>query len=369
MKVDLKKEDLLSMLTAALRAVPGRTTIPILNCVLVTAGENRVTIAGSNTELYIRKETACEVEESGSAAIDAKLLVDIVRKLPDEDVRFEVTDSLATIISGAAVFTLPVYPPSEFPEMPDVEHMNEVRLSQFALREAIRQTLFSSSPNELNLMMSGEHFEVNGDRLRVTALDGHRIAIRNVTLDYDCGFADAIIPGKTLGEIVKILAQDTEKEVCIVIGPSNVRFEFNGTLVVSCLLNGPYFNVDPMLDPDYSTKVVVDRQSIIDMVDRSILLITDTDRKPVIFRLDGQSIETTMNSGIGQLKESLEVEKTGDDLTIGFNPRLLLDMMKAIDEDTVTMYFTNAKAPCIVRDNEGTYLYLVLPVNLKNITA
>ena len=175
-----------------------------------------------------------------------------------------------------------------------------------------------------------------------------------------------VVPGKTLNEISRILSGDKDKEVLIFFGSNHILFEFDDTLVVSRLIEGEYFKINQMLSSDYDTKVVLNKKELLDCIERSTLLIRESDKKPIIIRIGDEEMELAISSAIGSMKENVSVDKKGKDIVIGFNPRFLIDALRVIDDEDVTLYMINSKAPCFIRDDEQNYIYLILPVNIDS---
>ena len=201
--------------------------------------------------------------------------------------------------------------------------------------------------------------------LKVVSLDGHRIAIRNLELRGDCSDKKVVIPGKTLNEISKILSGGMDDMVRIYFDTNYLLFVFGRTIVLSRLIDGEYFRIDQMLSSDYETKVVLNRQSFLGSIDRATLLVRESDKMPVILQICDDVLNLQINTMLGSMDEETIVDKTGKDITIGFNPKFLMDALRAIDDEEVSLYFINAKAPCFIRDDKGSYIYLILPVNIR----
>jgi DNA polymerase-3 subunit beta len=214
-------------------------------------------------------------------------------------------------------------------------------------------------------MMTGELFEVKNTILKAVSLDGHRISIRNTELRDDYGTLQAIIPGKTLNEISKILDGEAESEVQIFFDENHVMFRFDDTTVVSRLIDGEYLRIDSMLSSDYDTKVTVNKRAFLDNIERSIVLLRETDRKPLVLTITDGCMNLKMNTVVGRLNSDLDIHKIGKDIMIGLNPKFLLDTLRVIDDEDVCLYMTNAKAPCFIRDDENKYIYLILPINFN----
>lgn len=364
MKIVSTKADLLKSVNISIRAVPSRTTMPILNCILVEASDTDIRFTTNDMDMGIETHVKGEVLDKGIVAIDARMFSDIVRKLPEEKVTIESDGNDTVLITcGKAKFEIAGKSGEDFSYLPSVEREEEITISQFTLKNVIQQTIFSIASNENNKIMTGELFEIKGDTLRVVSLDGHRISIRRVSLKEEGGVKKVIVPGKTLAEISKILSGEIDDMVRIFFGRNHLVFEMEGTRVVSRLIEGEYFNVDQMISSDYETKVTVDRQMLLSCIDRATLFVKEGDKKPIIVDIEEQGMRLSIDSPLGSMDEELPVEKEGRDLSIGFNPRFMIDALRVIEDDTITLYLVNAKAPCFIKDENLTYTYLILPIN------
>ena len=364
MKLICSKSNLLHGVNIVSKAVPTRTTMAILECILIDASANEIKLTANDMELGIETKIEGEIAERGVIALDAKIFSEIVRKLPDSDVMIETDASFKTVIScEKAKFNIVGKSGDDFSYLPAIIKDKMITLSQFQLKEVINQTIFSIAINDNNKMMTGELFEVNEGTLKVVGLDGHRIAIRNIKLEGRSDDVRVVIPGKTLQEISKILNADAESFVNIYFTNNHVLFEFDQTHVVSRLIEGDYFKISQMLSNDYETKVSINKKEFLDSIDRANLLIREGDKKPIIINILNGLLQVNVNSAIGALNEDIDIDKEGKDIMIGFNPKFLMDALRVIDDENVTMYLVNHKSPCFIRDKEEKYIYLILPVN------
>ena len=244
---------------------------------------------------------------------------------------------------------------------------DNIAVSEFTLKEVIRQTIFSIADNDTNKMMTGELFEIDENVLKVVSLDGHRISIRKIELSDSYGQRKVIVPGKTLQEISKIIGGEAEASVEISFTKNHIVFEFDQTLVVSRLIEGDYFKIDQMLSSDYETKVRINKRELLDCIDRATLLIKEGEKKPIIINIGDEWMKLQIKSQIGSMDEEILITKEGKDLLIGFNPKFLIDALRVIDDEEVDLYFMNAKAPCFIKDEQQSYIYLILPVNFNAV--
>ena len=364
MKLICSKNNLQKSVSIVMKAVPSKTTMPILECILIDASAGEIKFTTNDMELGIETKVEGQILEKGIIAIDAKIFSDIVRKLPDNDVTIETNSNMQAMITcEKARFAISGKSGDDFACLPYVERQECITISQFTLKELVRQTIFSIAVNENNKMMTGELFEVNENSLKVASLDGHRISIRKVELKETYNHHKVIVPGKPLTEVSKILSGETEDEVNLFFTENHILFEFDDTVVVSRLIEGKYFNIDQMLSSDYETKVTINKKEFLDCIDRATLLVKESDRKPIIITITEGMMELKINSDIGSMNEEIDIEKEGKDIMIGFNPKFLMDALRVIDDETVDIYLVNSKAPCFIRNQEESYIYLILPVN------
>lgn len=366
MKIICNKSNLAKGVSIVSKAVPSKTTMPILECILIDASMDVIKLTANDMELGIETKIEGEIVEHGIIALNAKIFSEIVRKLPDNDVVIETeSDNQAMITCEKAKFNIAAQSGEDFSYLPVVEKENSITISEFTLKEVIRQTIFSIADNDTNKMMTGELFEINDNILRVVSLDGHRISIRKIELNDNYSSEKVIVPGKTLQEISKIIGGEAEEPVEISFTKNHIVFEFNQTMVVSRLIEGDYFRIDQMLSSDYETKVRVNKRELLDCIDRATLLIKEGDKKPIIINIGDDVMELKIKSQIGTMDEEVAITKEGKDLLIGFNPKFLIDSLRVIDDEEVDLYFMNAKAPCFIKDEQQSYIYLILPVNFN----
>ena len=370
MKFVCKKTDLLKGVNIVLKAVPSKTTMSILECILIDASAGQIKMTANDMELGIETVIEGDIREKGIIAIDAKIFSEIVRKLPDNDVTIETDANFQMLICcEKARFSIAGKSGEDFSYLPYIEKAEPVVVSQFSLREVIKQTIFSMSDNESNKMMTGELFEISGNHLKVVSLDGHRVSIRNLELKGEYQPRKVIVPGKTLIEVSKILSGELDALVNLFFTKNHIVFEFDETTVVSRLIEGEYFRIEQMLSTDYETKVRVNKKELLNCIDRATLLIRESDKKPIIIQIEDGEMRLKLTSGVGSMNEEIVIEKEGKDILIGFNPKFLIDALRVIDDEMVTLYLVNPKAPCFIRDEKESYIYLILPVNFSSASV
>lgn len=366
MKIICSKNNLSKGVNIALKAVPSKTTMPILECILIDASSNQIKFVTNDMELGIETLVEGTISEKGVIALDAKIFSEIIRKLPDSEVTIQTDEKLNTLITcEKAKFNIPGKSGEDFVYLPMIERDERITLSQFTLKEMIRQTIFSIAVNENNKLMTGELFEIKDNYLKIVSLDGHRIAIRKMELAREYVDRKVIVPGKTLNEISKILSGEVDDQVTIYFTKNHILFEFDQTLVLSRLIEGEYFRIDQMLSSDYETKLTINKKEFLNCIDRATLLVREGDKKPIIINITDHSMVLTIDSAMGSMDEEINIAKEGKDILIGFNPKFLIDALRVIDDEEITIYLVNPKAPCFIKDDNDSYTYLILPVNFN----
>ena len=366
MKIVCSQQELLNGLNIVSKAVSDNTTMALLKCVLIQAGNGEIRLTANDTDLGIETVISGQIEIAGMVAIEAKDFMPVIRKMDDADIIIE-TDANCnmTITCNKRKISLCGKNGDDFTFLPKIEKKDSVAISMMTIKDIISKTIFSIGNGDINKVMSGVHMVIKNDQMRVTTLDGHRISICRVNLKNIYEEQDVIIPGKALNELSKILPADAEKDVNIYFSDAHVLFDFDQTVVVSRLIDGTYINVDKMMSSDYKTKVKVNKANIIKSVDVSMLFSKEGNKKPLVIDIKDNVMELKCNSPLGSMDDFLDIEKQGDDIMIGFNPKFVMDALRAVDEEEIDMYFINPRSPLYIKDENEKYIYMILPINLS----
>ena len=327
-------------------------------------------MTANDMELGIETEIHGIIEDNGRIAIDAKIFSEIVRRLPDNDISIETDGTDSVKIQCEKInFTIPGKNADEFTFLPEVERLNCVTLSQFTLKEIIRQTIFSISDNENNKMMAGELLEINGNNLRIVSLDGHRISIRKIVLKDSYDSIKVVVPGKTLNEVNKILL-DSFEPVKIGISKNQALFEMDNCKIVTRILDGEFLNYKNVIPNTWETRIRVNRSNLQDCFERISLISSSSVEKekkyPVKVVVDIGKVTISCTNQTGDAKEELFISTEGKNLEAGFNPKYFLDSLKVIDDEEVYVEFGSSISPCLIKSTENNdYVYMILPIRIK----
>ncbi|MCR4865942.1 MAG: DNA polymerase III subunit beta [Lachnospiraceae bacterium] len=374
MKISCSKSALLSGIQTVIRALPAKSTMSIMECILINTNGGKITLTVNNLDLGIETIIEGNIESSGVVALDAKHFSDVIRKMPDSDsdIVIETDDNLTAFFKcEQSVQNMPGRSDDEFPYLPDLEKSDSIVISQLSLRELIRKTSFSiadiSEDTPGQQTMRGELMEIKDNNIRMCSLDGHRISMCNMELRESYPYKKVIVPGKSLKELAKIIGGGAEDDVEIFFNPNHISFEYDNTKVVSRIIEGNFFDVNKMLVGDYETKVKINKKKLNECLDRSTIYVREGDKKPIILDIKDDSISIKINSAIGSMNENVPASKSGKDMIIGFNPRFVIDALNVIDDEEIELDFVNSKAPCFIKKEDMSYVYVVLPVTISAV--
>ena len=365
MKLTCSRDLLLNSINVVSKAVSSRTTLPILECILLTADERGLVLTANDLEIGIEASPIeAEIEREGRVALEARIFSEIIKRVNGVDVTLDTDNDFITVISsGNSEFKVMGRDGSDFPAMPKIERKEKQTILQKDLRDMIRETIFSVAQDDSKPVLTGELIEINNGIIDMVSVDGYRISYKKSNLLSSSGEEEAIIPAKTLNEISKILSSEEDEEADIYFTDKHALFDISGNIVVSRLIEGEFFKINQMLTKDFTTKVDINKKELLDCIDRATLLVKEGNKKPVIFDIKDGDMNINIVSTFGKMNEDIDINKEGNDIKIGFDPKFLIDALRVIEDENISMFFMNAKAPCTIRDEEGNYIYLILPVN------
>jgi len=372
MIITCEKSILLDALSMALKAVSNRTTMAILECVLIKTESDSISLSSSDKEISIDTfGVPAEIEKPGQLALNAKLLTDIVRKMPGEfvTIQSEAKDN-AIVTSGRSKLKISGLPADEFPVMSEEELMTETETYEIksnTLREMIRQTSFSISSDPSKLILTGELFDIKDSVLRVVAVDMYRISYRQEPLPSATHNAMAVIPGRALNELSRILPGGENDVVDFYFTKSRAIFKTTNFVFVTRLLEGDFIRYDQIFNDDFMTQAVVDREELLSVFERSILIATENRSLPIKLDITSDDITITAHTERGQIDDGIPCAMDGNEISVYFNPRYFIEALRAIDDKMVTLRFNTAMTPSMIRgvasnEDPDSYKYLIVPL-------
>lgn len=371
MKLICEKDKILKALNSVTKAVAVRTTMPILEGILIQTNDNEIKLTTYDLEIgieYIIND--CKVEEQGATVVNAIMFTEIIRRLPDTDISIEVNDkNLLVIECEGSLYKLATMNPDEFPELPKISVENSIEIEQTILKDMIRKTIFAVSTEENRPIFTGCLFEIANNKLNVVAVDGFRLAWKSKFLQNKVNNFSAVIPGRTLNEINKILI-DSFDMIKIGVAKNQVLFEMENCKIVTRLLDGEFLNYSSVIPSTWETRIRVDKNSIQDCFERVSLISSSSIEKekkyPVKVTIDIGKVTISCTNQTGDAKEEMYVTTEGQNLEAGFNPKYFLDALRAIDDQEIFVNFGTSISPCIIKPvEEGDYTYMILPIRMK----
>jgi DNA polymerase-3 subunit beta len=377
MNIICDKNLLTERLSLVSRTVSTRTTLPILECILLTADESGLCLTANDLEMSIHTAPLpAQVQEPGSVALDAKLLTEIVRKMPGDTVHIQTDNNYLTeCTSDRAKFKINGLPGDEFPVMPETEKREkndpddktgQSVIKPTVLRDMIRQTIFSVAVDESKPILTGELFQCTDNTLILVAVDGFRISYRRTELEGENASISTVVPAKALHELSRVLPSESDEEVRFYVTDKRIVFELKSFTFISRLLEGNFIRYDQVFNEDFATIITSDRLSLLNGLERACLVSRDIKKSPVKLEIQENAVIITSNTELGQSYDEISCDIDGQNLEIAFNPRYLIDALKAVEDDRIVITFTTALSPCIIRGVEtDTYKYLILPLRLR----
>jgi DNA polymerase-3 subunit beta len=368
MRFKCEKTDLVDALSKAERALPSRAVVPITEGIKIAADNGQVRLAATDINLRIESVVeGADVIENGEAVLDGRLLISLAKSLPDQPVLFNTaSEHELTIKTGSSEITLATMSASDFPPAHAVNGNKSFAINSSVLRDLIQQTIFAVSEYAGREILTGEHFKLADGLLTVTALDGYRVARRQEKVQTDLAF-EAVIPGKALKELARILPASGDIE--IKIGSKFIAFDADSTTLTAQLLAGQFFDCDAIISSavkNFRTTAIVKKDDTAAAVKRALILVKAEKLSAVRFAVDNDKIIMTAQNSTGRAVDEIPAEIKGQALEIAFNGMYLSDGMDAIDAEEITFSFGDSVDPFIIQptNNPDSGLYLILPVRL-----
>ena len=373
MKIIFDKEKMLKALNSVTKATPVRTTMPILEGILIQTNDSSIKLTCYDQELgieYIIDD--CHVDEQGAIVVNAVMFSEIIRRLPNTEIEVELNEkNLLEIRCEGSLYKLATMNPDEFPELPEISVENSIELEQNTLKDMIRKTIFAVRTEEDRPIFTGSLFEVKDNKLNVVAVDGFRLAWKIKELGKQVSDFSAVIPGRTLTELNKII-DDNFDPIKIGVSKNQALFEIDNCKIVTRLLSGEFLNYSSVIPEKWDTRIRVDRASFADCFERISLISSSSIEKekkyPVKVNIEVGKVTISCTNQTGDAKEEIYCTTEGKDLEAGFNPKYFLDVLKNIEDDEVYVNFGTSISPSIIESTEedGDYKYMILPIRLKN---
>ena len=350
------------------RAVSNRSGNPVLEGIHLVAEGFQLTLTGYDMEMAITVTIESNVRVAGECVLNAKLLGDMVRRMPAGEVNIELQDNgTVNVRGGVAEFELTALNVNDFPQLPNPDATPTMTMSASALKDIIDKTIYAVSQDDKKPAHTGELFVIEPQKLTVVALDGYRLAIveREIEAKKDIRI---VIPAKTLMEVNKLVGDKEEDQVIISANRRYVVFSTNrGYTIMSRLLEGEFLNYESVLPKGCRTRITVNVREFIDSIERASLIITERLKNPLRITFEEGRVLIRCQTTLGKVADELEANVQGEKIEIGFNNRYLLDALRASKCEKVRLDISGSLSPVVILPAEGKdFTYLVLPVRFKN---
>ncbi|MBL3822990.1 DNA polymerase III subunit beta [Bacillus sp. BSL6] len=355
------------------KAISTKAIIPILSGIKITADQSGITLIASNSNIFIEKfipssmddEQITTTLQAGTIVVPAKYFIEIIKKMPSDIVIKSKNEQTITIQSEEITLNLNGFPANEFPNVPQIDDHAEIQIETKQLIDAFKQTVFAVAKNESRPVLTGVHIELDHNKLICAATDSHRLAIRETLISTNMK-ANCIVPSATINELLKLMNSNLEF-VSIYLSESHIIFTFGTTTLYSRLIEGKYPNISTLIPNEFQTVINIDRQRMLQGVDRSSLLASEWANNNVNLEIVNEStIQISSNaSQIGKISETQQIDviQGKKQFNISFDGRFMLDALRAIKEETVTLSFSGSMRPILVE--AGTHsaaIHLISPV-------
>lgn len=375
MKFSINRQVFLKTLTDVQRAISSKTTIPILTGLKMVLSNDGLTLTGSNTDISIEttllaadEKNQLTIQETGAIVLP-RIFNDVVKKLPETIMTIEVTENFQTVIkSGQSEFKINGLDANTYPPLPEIQAQKPLQLPADILKQIINQTVFAVSNQESRPILTGVHLTLKDKQLLAVATDSHRLAQRQIAVSVDDDMqVDVTIPGKSLMELARSIADDTEN-IEIRIAENQVLFTADALAFYTRLLEGNYPDTTRLIPTESTTSIEFEATQLLAAIERASLLSHESRNNVVRLTLDDAKKTAVIygnSPDVGNVEEAINFEKmTGDALEISFNPDYLKDALRSLGPTNIIVDFTSALRPFTIKPTEDqtTYIQLITPV-------
>lgn len=365
MKFTCNRETFFDYISKVSRAVSSKSTIPALEGVFIKAYKGSLFLTGYDLELGVSTCIPADITEEGEIVLNARLLIDIISKLPGNTVSFSSDDLLITVKSGITEFTILGISAEDYPELPEVNYEEMITFDCEKLKSMIDQTIFAVAVTDQNPIHTGSLFDIENGEIRIVSVDGCRLALRKELIDYK-GNKKFVVPSKTLLEISRFINPEKKEKLSFGLTKKHIIIKIDNLTVISRLLEGEFLDYKGAIETNSKTRIKINVKTLLDSVNRVSLLITDRLKSPVKCIFENNILKMSCTTAVGKAYDEIPCEINGENFEIGFNNKYLADALKAVSREDVYLMVNNSVSPMqIIPTDSDDFLFLVLPVRLK----
>ena len=362
MKIKILKQNFLKNIQHVQNIISSKSSLPILSNILIEAEKNKVTLTSTDLDIGVSSTLETEVEEEGAITIPAKRFNDIIKELPDEDISISTMKNNSMIIKcSKCVFKIIGLPKEEFPKLPEFKDEPSVVIKQSVLKNMISMTHFSMSRDETRYVLNGALFLFKGKKLTIVTTDGKRLSLVKKDIEKDGLNKAIIVPSKTIYELNRILGDDGD--VRIVFSENQVKFDLKNITIISRLIEGDFPNYEQVVPKEPPEKIMIQRSQFLDGIRRAALLTTQDSQSVKFEILKNKIVVSKSSPNIGEVREEMDTVYKGHEITVGFNPNYIMDVLKVMPQDEIALEVFGPDKPAVIRI-EDWFLCLALPMQL-----
>ncbi len=365
MKLRTTKGPLLKAIQMLQNVVSAKATLPILSNMLIETQKGKIHMAATDLDVGISLTfDPTAINEEGSITIPSKRFADIVRDLPDGEIEIVTRkNNSVSIESQKCFFKLMGLPKEEFPKLPKLQEKDSITLSQRLLKNMLGLTYFAVSHDETRYVLNGVLFVGKGKSIRFVATDGRRLALIDKELELPAEFKkEAIIPTKAIQELIRGLGDEGVAKM--VFGENQISFQFDNTILISRLIEGEFPNYEQVIPKEGKGKILIDREKFL-WATKRVAILTSPDSQSIKLDLFKDKLIFSKNSpDMGEAKEEIDIEHKGQEFSVGFNPQYLIDVLKSLKDQNISLELTGPESPGVIRAPES-YIYIILPMQLS----
>ena len=364
MKFKIVRSKFIEGLKSVQGIVAGKGSLPVLNNVRLEALGKELTLTTTDLDISIRTTVECEVEEQGVSTLPVKLLFNSISKAAEGIVEVDIdAKERASIVAGSAKFKLAGLPESEFPRLPEEEDTYAYTIPQATLKEMLRKVSYAASQDDTRRTLKGVLMSFKDEKLTMVATDGRRLALVENEIEFPKDAErDIILPSKTVQELMRSL--NGEEETSVKVQKSQIAFKVGSVMIYSKLIDDQYPNYKQVIPSETIEKIAVDRQLLLDALDRASVMTMDEAHSTKLIFSEGKLTVTSAASDIGEAKDEVPIKYAGETIEIIFNPSYVMDPLKAIDDDEVTINLNNGHSPAVIKCSVP-FLYVLMPLRIN----
>lgn len=366
MKCCVEGIDLSDAVLKVVKACSSKTTVPVLECIKISVKNDKLTLSATDGEISIIKTIKAEVYEEGDLCVPGKYFADFIKKLEGVQICLSLDGAKMDISYADSQTSMQVLSAEDFPKIDTQINENSFKLKTADLKDFIRSTSFCCAADDSRPILKGCQFLITENDIAVTSLDGFRLATVKGQVVSSTGNMEIICPARTLSEIEKMIP-DTEEETEIFVQRGMILVACNDMILTSRLYGGEFIKKENIIPKNFVTKVTVEKNLLKASIERAAILVRNDKNSLIIFDINGDRIEISSASEIGNVQEPVKAEVEGKDVRIAMNSKFIIDAVNALQEDKITISFNNSIQPFICQNAENKdKLYLILPVRTNN---